>query len=68
MGKRFNLLDKYHVIERVLEGRKAGCTLRQAATAAGVHVATVCRWQNRDPGLSLALRAAAEEASAAWLK
>jgi hypothetical protein len=34
-------------LEKVLEAREGGATLRQAAKAAGVHVATVCRWQNR---------------------
>jgi len=42
--------------------REAGATLRQAAALAGLHVATVCRWQQRDPDLRLALRAAADEA------
>ncbi len=32
---------------KVLVARDDGGTLRQAAKAAGVHVATVCRWQNR---------------------
>jgi hypothetical protein len=29
----------------------AGCTLPMAAARAGVHVATVCRWQAADPAL-----------------
>jgi hypothetical protein len=43
----------------LLAARRAGVTLRAAAAAAGVHVATVCRWQARDPALRDALRAAA---------
>ncbi|HZY87510.1 MAG TPA: hypothetical protein VFE78_21915 [Gemmataceae bacterium] len=48
-------------VQALLQARAAGLTLRQAAQSAGVHVATVCRWQNSDP----ALRAALEEARAA---
>ena len=36
-----------------------GATLREAAAAAGVHVATVCRWQARDTTLGRDIRAAA---------
>jgi len=36
-----------------------GQTLRRAATAAGVHVATVCRWQAAAPALAARLRTAA---------
>ena len=32
----------------VLQARAAGATLRDAAKAAGVHVATVCRWQAKN--------------------
>jgi hypothetical protein len=49
-------------VEALLDARRAGATLRQAAAAAGVHVATVCRWQARDPGLRLALADAAKQA------
>jgi hypothetical protein len=42
-------------IEQLLLARKEGLTLRQAAACAGVHVATVCRWQNRNPELRQAL-------------
>jgi hypothetical protein len=48
---------------RVYSGRsRSGLTLRGAADVAGVHVATVCRWQQRDPGLKAALARAAREA------
>src|SRR5262249_34837473 len=36
-------------VEKLLEWRRKGAELRVAASIAGVHVATVCRWQNRDP-------------------
>ena len=39
-----------------------GLTLRRAAALAGVHVATVCRWQAADPALYHTLVAAAREA------
>src|SRR4051794_31859265 len=37
------------VFRTVVGARADGATLRQAAAAAGVHVATVCRWQRRRP-------------------
>jgi len=37
-------------VEALLKARRAGTTLRRAAAVAGVHVATVCRWQARDVG------------------
>ncbi|HEY1376401.1 MAG TPA: helix-turn-helix domain-containing protein [Gemmataceae bacterium] len=46
----------------MLAARRQGATLREAAAAAGVHVATVCRWQARDPELRDALAEAAEDA------
>jgi hypothetical protein len=49
-------------VETLLKAREDGATLREAADAAGVHVATVCRWQLRDPGLKASLRQAAEDA------
>jgi hypothetical protein len=49
-------------VAALLGARRTGATLRQAAADAGVHVATVCRWQNRDPALRQALRQAAREA------
>jgi ribosomal protein S27E len=49
------------VVEALLNHRRAGVSLRRAAALAGVHVATVCRWQARDSALqnSLALAARA---------
>jgi hypothetical protein len=52
MGKTFDpWRDREAAVERLLHAREAGATLRAAAAAAGVHVATVCRWQRRDAGL-----------------
>jgi hypothetical protein len=48
-------------IRTILAARAGGATLRGAAAAAGVHVATVCRWQARDPALAEALRDAARD-------
>lgn len=48
-------------IEVLLKARRAGATLRQAAAAAGIHVATVCRWQARDQELRQSLAEAAGE-------
>jgi hypothetical protein len=50
------------VLVALLRARRGGLTLRQAAAAAGVHVATVCRWQARSTILKRALAHAAEEA------
>jgi hypothetical protein len=36
-------------VAKLLRARAAGGTLREAAASVGVHVATVCRWQNADP-------------------
>jgi hypothetical protein len=49
-------------VETLLRKRRTGSTLRKAAAAAGVHVATVCRWQKRHPWLRQALAEAATEA------
>jgi hypothetical protein len=49
-------------IEKALDAREAGATLREAAAAASVHVATLCRWQARSPSLREALRDAESEA------
>jgi len=49
-------------VEELIRARRAGLTLRSAADVAGVHVATVCRWQARDPELRNDLTFAAEEA------
>jgi hypothetical protein len=50
------------VVERLLDAREAGATLRQAAAAAGCHVSTACRWAERSPELQTALDVAAKTA------
>lgn len=52
--------DRDTAIDRALDAREAGKTLRQAAAAAGVHVATLCRWMARDDLLRRSLAAARE--------
>ena len=54
-------------VQTLLQARAAGFTLRQAAQRAGVHVATACRWQNRDPALRAALEEARQSAREAEL-
>jgi hypothetical protein len=48
-------------VAALLDTRRNGATLREAAEDAGAHVATVCRWQNRDPALRKALSEALNE-------
>jgi len=57
--KRVRLPDREAVL-RAIDARKGGATLREAAGAAGVHVATLCRWQLRFPGIREALLTAVE--------
>jgi ferredoxin len=57
--------DRAAVITKLLAARRDGATLREAATAAGVNVATVCRWQLRCPELAAALEAAHSAACSA---
>jgi hypothetical protein len=49
-------------VQTLLKARRAGNTLRWLAVLAGVYVATVCRWQARDPALRKAMADAAREA------
>src|SRR5947209_3942943 len=46
------------VLEAIVNARADGANLRQAAAAGGVHVATLCRWQSKDPDLRDDLQAA----------
>jgi hypothetical protein len=46
-------------IVQVVSARTEGLTLRESAARAGVHIATVCRWQARDQDLRKRLLAAA---------
>jgi hypothetical protein len=48
----------------LIEARRDGLSLRLAADLAGVHVATLCRWQKRIPALKQALQEAANTAKA----
>ena len=55
------------LLEKLLAARAEGATLCQAADAAGVHVATVCRWQRSDPEFHQAMREAKGQArSSGW--
>jgi hypothetical protein len=47
--------DRQAALAPILAALAAGKTLRQAAAAAGVHVATLCRWQARSEALAAAL-------------
>ena len=53
-------------VEQAVAARGGGATLRQAAAAAGVHVATLCRWQIREPWIGQALRDAEQCARSAY--
>src|SRR6516164_4602374 len=59
------LQERPSAVARLLAAREAGATLRQAAAAAGVHVATVCRWARCSHDLADALRAAERAARTA---
>jgi hypothetical protein len=50
--------EREAIVEDLLRLRRNGFTLGQAAELAGVHAATVCRWQKADPGLRRALASA----------
>jgi hypothetical protein len=50
------------VLRPILVALAAGRTLRQAAAAGGVHVATLCRWQARSPAVAGALALARQQA------
>ncbi len=56
------LIDRAKTVRTVAKARRAGCTLREAAAKAGVHVATVCRWQAQDRKFWEALHDAEREA------
>jgi hypothetical protein len=49
---------KSEVVNVIVQARGEGVTLREAATLPGLHVATICRWQARDPALRRVLREA----------
>jgi NAD(P)-dependent dehydrogenase (short-subunit alcohol dehydrogenase family) len=49
-------------VRKAIAARRRGASLVEAAAAAGVHVATLCRWQAKDPELQEALDDAKEKA------
>jgi hypothetical protein len=56
------MIDRATAVEELLEARSSGLSLRESAAEAGIHVATVCRWQRHDPALKKALDEAALDA------
>jgi primosomal protein N' len=53
-------IDQKTAKAAIVTSRRAGETLIKASEAAGVHVATVCRWMNTDTRFSVAIRKAEE--------
>jgi hypothetical protein len=51
-------------VESICDARREGATLREAAKAGGIHVATLCRWCSRHPAIREALEEAHQEAQA----
>lgn len=49
---------------QLIVARYSGATLRQAAAAAGVHVATACRWMAADPAFRKAMQKGERAAAA----
>jgi len=49
-----------NAVERLVDARERGLTLREAAAAAGVHIATACRWAAGDPKLRSSLTLAGD--------
>jgi hypothetical protein len=54
-------MEQAPVVERLVIWLRRGFILRVAASLAGIHIATVCRWQQRDAGLRLRLKEARRE-------
>jgi hypothetical protein len=57
--------DRRQAVAAALQARQQGATLRQAAAAANVHVATLCRWQKQDAELRRALAEAGRQTAEA---
>jgi hypothetical protein len=55
-------MNRERVIEELLRRVRQGLSLRSAAALAGIHVATVCRWQARAPDLCGQIAQARREA------
>jgi hypothetical protein len=54
-------MDQAQVVESLLGWLRRGFILRVASNLARVHVATVCRWQARDPALRAEIKQARRE-------
>ncbi|HEY8504241.1 MAG TPA: hypothetical protein VIL46_06630, partial [Gemmataceae bacterium] len=52
------IIDRSKVLPVVAAALREGATLRDAARRAGVHVASLCRWQRADPEIRDLLRKA----------
>jgi hypothetical protein len=61
MGRRS--IDQKAAKSAIIAFRRAGASLVVASTAAGVHVATVCRWMKADPTFADGQRSAEREAA-----
>jgi hypothetical protein len=62
MDTRAVAMDNQGTMRALIRAREAGLSLRACAARAGIHVATVCRWQARDPAFRARLAAAYQEA------
>jgi hypothetical protein len=54
-------MEQVQVVENLLGWLRRGFILRVASKLAQVHVATVCRWQARDPALRAKIKEARRE-------
>lgn len=52
---------KGEALDKLVQARQCGATLREAAATAGVHVATVCRWMKADQDFRDEMREAHDE-------
>jgi len=57
-------VDREPAKTAIVTARRAGRTLARAAAEAGVHIATVCRWQADDETFAHSLRQAVEKVTA----
>src|SRR6516162_221994 len=54
-------MDQAQIVKELLTWLRRGFILRVAASLAGIHVATVCRWQRQEAGLRRRLKEARRE-------
>ncbi len=59
-------IDREAAVQALVKARGLGLNLRAAAARAGVHVATVCRWQSKDDAFRQALAEAGEVGRPRW--